>query len=98
MSWSQIEKEHRAKYKRDFVMCKQDEERNFLINAIVETFTFIKREEVEKTFDHFCNAAAQPAERDLFLARIKEHLGKQITFKYVQGYETILNNKNPHHE
>lgn len=94
MSWSQIEKEHAARYKRDFVMCREEEERNFLINAIVGSFTFIKREEVERAFDHFCHGTVQPAERDLFLARVKQHLGKQITFNYVQAYENILRNKN----
>jgi hypothetical protein len=95
MSWAIIERKHAARYKRDFVLCREEEERNFLINAIVETFPFIKREEVERTFDQFCNMAVQPAERELFLARVKEHLGKQITFNYVQAYETMLTYKKP---
>ena len=73
MGWAHIEKEHAARYKRDFVMCSEEEERNFLVSTIVETFTFIKREEVESTFDYLWRAAVHPVERDLFLARIKQH-------------------------
>ena len=54
-----------------------------------EQMGFIGREEVEKTFDHFCRTGVQPAERDLFLARIKEHLGKEITYNYVKRYQNF---------
>ncbi len=84
MSWTQIERSHYEKYKRDFVLCREKEERSFLVEVILSTFPFIGREEVEKTFDHFCHNSVHPVERDLFLARIKEHLGKEITFNYVK--------------
>ncbi len=87
MSWSQIEKKHQERYNRDFILCREQEERNFLVNAILDVFNFISRDEVEKTFDHFCSTSVQPAERALFLARIKEHLGRLITTRYVQRYE-----------
>jgi hypothetical protein len=86
MSWAQIERSHYEKYKRDFVLCREPEERDFLIHAIVTTFTFIQKEEVERTFDHFCNADQQPLERELFMAGIREHLGKEITHNYVKRY------------
>jgi hypothetical protein len=86
MSWAQIEKKHHEKYKREFILCREPEERNFIINSILESFTFIKREEIEKTFEHFCQTSVQPTERELFLARIKEHLGREITSNYVKRY------------
>jgi len=86
MSWSQIEKKHREKYHRDFVLCREADERKFLVDAILETFNFIKREEVEKTFDHFCESCVQPPARVLFLSRIKEQLGKEITERYLKKY------------
>jgi hypothetical protein len=86
MSWLQIEKKHQEKFQRDFVHCREPEERDFLINAILETFSFIKREDVEKTFDHFCTNCIMPAERGPFLARVREHLGREITYNYVRRY------------
>ena len=86
MGWAQIEKKHREKYHRDFVLCRETDERNFVIDSILETFTFIKRQDVEKTFDHFCENCVQPPTRVLFLDRIKEQLGKEITENYVKKY------------
>ena len=93
MSWVRIEKSHHEKYKRDFVMHLEKEERNFLINSILESFTFIKREDVERTFDQFCNSNAQPARRNHFLSSIREFLGKEITFHYMKNYDTVLKNR-----
>ena len=84
MSWAQIEKKHYEKYKRDFILCREKSERNFIINAILDSFTFVHRKEVEKSFDHFCETSSYPAERDLFLARIKEYLAKEVTSNYVK--------------
>ncbi len=89
MGWGEIEKQHHEKYKRDFILCREAEERNFIINSILQEFAFVKREDIEKTFDHFCATSAQPAETDLFLARIKEHLGSKITFDYVKRYAFV---------
>jgi len=86
MSWAQIERSHYEKYKRDFVLYREPEERSFLINAILTSFTFIRKEEVERTFDYFCNTGAQPLQRESFLAGIREHLGKEITHNYVKSY------------
>lgn len=86
MSWVKIEDRHEAAYKRNFILCSEPCERKFMIDVIIETFSFLKRDYLEEAFDNCCQTMGPACERKKFLHNVKQLVGKKITVNYVKGY------------
>ena len=86
MSWAQIENKHRGKYGRNFIICEDPSEREFLTGAILESFNFLKHEYVEQAFNECCKGMIFPCDRKKCLQTIKGYVGKNITMQHVSNY------------
>lgn len=76
MSWINVDDKHKKKYDRNFVSCEEQYEREYVINTILEEFTYFKRESVTRAVEHCCRTMSAPRERKAFLDCVKNHIGK----------------------
>ena len=76
MSWNNVDDKHKKKYDRNFIACDERYEREYIINTILEEFSFMKRESVERAVDHCCRIIPAPRPRKRFLDCVKENIGK----------------------
>jgi hypothetical protein len=86
MSWVKIEYKHEEKFKRNFVLCTDAEEREFVIDSIIEIFSFLRRDYLEEAFDDCCRLYGSVCERKKFFQSVKAQVGKRITVNHVMGY------------
>jgi hypothetical protein len=74
MGWKAIHDKYKKRYVRNFVVCEQRYEREFLVNLILEHFSRLSRQKVEEAIDSCCASIPIPRQRELFIECLKAKL------------------------
>ena len=75
MGWNEIDNKFKKKYDKQFVSCEEVYEREYIINLIMENFSDIPRERIEKAISQCCKELSDPRETKDFWECLSNKLG-----------------------
>ena len=76
MSWKAVEDKHQKKYDRDYVSCEERDERQYIIDTIIEEFPYFNKYSVARGVDHCCSTIPAPRERKKYFECLSDTIGK----------------------
>lgn len=56
MNWSDIEKQHKASFNREYVACHEPAERGWLVEQVILTFPQYRKSVVERAIQEVCTS------------------------------------------
>jgi hypothetical protein len=74
MSWHIILEQYKRRYTRNFVVCEERYEREYIINLVMQHFSRLSRSKVEAAVDSCCLATRIPRARETFIECLKAKL------------------------
>lgn len=75
MSWNNVDNKHKKKYDSLFVSCGEKYERDYIIQIIMEEFSWLSRSTVEAAVDACCRLIPANRPRSRYLECLKNRLG-----------------------
>ncbi len=78
MSWSDIDKQHKASFNREYVACHEPAERSWLVEQVIFVFPHYRKSVVEQAIQEVCTSMTiTPRKRKEFLQLLQQHLEKK---------------------